>query len=113
VIVAGTASRESVHLIHEKRLHQLLARAEEQYDLLVVDTAAASISDDFIPFAKVVSAVVLIGGLGVARHDGIRSLAEQLDQIGIEPIGVVVNWVPTDTDAQRRPEPAREFVAAE
>jgi Mrp family chromosome partitioning ATPase len=112
VVVAGRASRESINLINEKRMRRLLARGQEQYDVAVIDSAAGSECEDFIPLAKMVRAVVLVGRLGFVQRQDAHALSEQLREIGVQPAGVVANGVPVDKNDRSRPESAPQLVAA-
>ena len=112
LLTAGQASADSIDLVDGKRMHDLIPRLQERYDLVVIDSPAAADSDDVIPLAKIASGVVVVGRLGVLRRRSARALSEQLRMVGVRPLGVVVNFAGKATQP-RGEESSRELVAAE
>jgi succinoglycan biosynthesis transport protein ExoP len=112
VLVAGSPSGDSIDLIDGKRMRDLLPRLQERYDLVVIDSPAASDAKDFLPLAKMVAAVIVVARPGVLPREAARALSKQLREIGVRPLGVVLNCVAPPKDV-RRAEPAPDLVAAQ
>jgi SAM-dependent methyltransferase len=93
VLVAGSPSGDSIDLIDGKRMRDLLPRLQERYDLVVIDSPAASDAEDFLPLAKMVAAVIVVARPGVLPRGAARALSKQLREIGVRPLGVVLNCV--------------------
>jgi succinoglycan biosynthesis transport protein ExoP len=93
LLVAGTASKSAIDLIDSSRMRDLVARSERQYDLVVVDSPASSESLDAVPLAKMVGAVIVVSRLGAVTRQAAAGLSEQLGDMGVEPLGIVLNSV--------------------
>jgi Mrp family chromosome partitioning ATPase/capsular polysaccharide biosynthesis protein len=91
VLVAGPVVGSPLDLVDSDRMRDLLASAHEQYDLVVIDSPAASEAEDFLPLAKMVRAVILVSRPGAATREAAESLSEQLRELGVKPVGVVLN----------------------
>jgi Mrp family chromosome partitioning ATPase/capsular polysaccharide biosynthesis protein len=91
VLVAGPVVGSSLDLVDSDRMRNLLASAHEQYDLVVIDSPAASEAEDFLPLAKMVRAVIVVSRPGAATREAAESLSGQLREMGVKPVGVVLN----------------------
>jgi Mrp family chromosome partitioning ATPase/capsular polysaccharide biosynthesis protein len=91
VLVAGPVVGSSLDLVDSDRMRDLLASAHEHYDLVVIDSPAVSEAEDFLPLAKMVRAVILVSRPGAATREAAESLSEQLREMGVKPVGVVLN----------------------
>jgi receptor protein-tyrosine kinase len=93
VIVSGPIPPNPTDLIESARMRDLLARAQEEYDLVVVDTPPTSIVSDAIPLVSEVSGVLAVCRLGKTTRESALHLASQLQRLDANVLGVVVNAV--------------------
>jgi Mrp family chromosome partitioning ATPase/capsular polysaccharide biosynthesis protein len=111
VLVAGPMVGSSLDLVDSDRMRDLLASAHERYDLVVIDSPAVSEAEDFLPLAKMVGAVILVSRPGAATREAAESLSEQLREMGVKPVGVVLNALGAP-DARRPSERTTDLAAS-
>jgi polysaccharide biosynthesis transport protein len=92
VVVAGRVPENPSELIDSDRMRQLITEAERDYDLVVIDTAPASLVADAIPLMSEATAVVIVSRVGKIRSDEAGSLREQLERIDAPSFGLVANF---------------------
>ena len=95
VVFAG-ANGGSANPVDWERLGESLAGAEEEFDLIVIDTAPLVSVPDAIPLLAHVDGVVVIGRVGKTPRAALARLKEQLDTVSAPTVGVVVNSVGKD-----------------
>jgi succinoglycan biosynthesis transport protein ExoP len=93
VLVSGSGIGSSLDLVDSHRMRDLLASVHEHYDLVVIDSPAVSEAEDFLPLAKMVRAVIVVSRPGAATREAAESLSEQFREMGVKPVGVVLNAV--------------------
>jgi polysaccharide biosynthesis transport protein len=93
VCVSGPIPPNPTDLIESERMHEVLARAGERYDLVVVDTPPTSVVSDAIPLVKQVSGVIVVCRLGKTTRESAAHLRSQLSNLEANTLGVVVNSV--------------------
>ena len=93
VLLGGRPPRNAAELIDSQRMADILAEAEQQYDLVVVDTPPVAIVSDAIPLMRQVDAVLVVARVGHITGDEMNRLREQLDKVGAPTVGVVANFV--------------------
>jgi tyrosine-protein kinase len=94
VVAAGPVPNNPSGLIDSERMRELMREAEANYDLVVIDTAPASMVADPIPLMSEATAVVIVGRVGRITSGEADSLREQLERIDAPGYGLVANFVP-------------------
>ncbi len=92
VVVAGTIPPNPSELIDSDRMRELIREAEENYDLVVIDTAPATMVADAIPLMSEATAVVIVGRVGRITSTDANALREQLERIDAPAFGLVANF---------------------
>jgi succinoglycan biosynthesis transport protein ExoP len=90
VLFAGARPANPSELLASERMQRALEGISVDYDLVVVDTPAAVVSDA-MPILAVVGGVVVVSRLGVSTAESIMELRDQLEKLDARTIGVVVN----------------------
>ena len=93
VLVAGPLAPNPADLLESDAMLELLRNAEEQYDLVVVDTPPTALVSDAIPLVRQVSGVLVVSRLGRSSRDAATRLQLQLENLRVHLLGVVVNSV--------------------
>jgi len=91
VITAGERPPNPKDLIESDQMQELLSRATEKYDLVVIDTPPTTVVSDAVPLLTQVSGVIAVVRLGKSTRAAAESLREQLDYFEAPTLGVVVN----------------------
>jgi capsular exopolysaccharide synthesis family protein len=91
VIAAGPIPPNPAELIESPRMQELIHRAEEEYDLVVIDTPPVSMVADAVPLMTAASGVVVVTRLRRTRRDVAAKVSEQLRNLGAPVLGVVLN----------------------
>lgn len=91
IIPAGPLPPNPAELLESARMQELLRQAEEQYDLVVVDTPPTSVVADAIPLVRQTTGVILVSRLHHTTRDAAEALSLQLRNLGAPILGVVVN----------------------
>jgi receptor protein-tyrosine kinase len=99
VLLAGWKPPNPAQLIESEHMHSLLKKAEETYDLVIVDTPPLSVVSDAIPLVSRVSGVVVVVRLVKNTRNSLIALKDQLVHLGAPTLGVVVNDVATRGDS--------------
>src|SRR5205807_4866132 len=80
-------------LLQSHLVGKFLAWLKERYDLIVIDTAPATVVSDTIPLITLVDGVVVVNRIGQTLREHARRLRQQLDHLNAPVLGVVVNAV--------------------
>ena len=94
VLLAGLIPPNPGGLIESTRMDYLLAEAERDYDLTIIDTPPIPLVSDAIPLIDRVQGVIVVGRLGNTDRDQARKLAEQLRKLEAPVLGVIANFAP-------------------
>ena len=94
VIVAGAAPPNPTDLLESARMRTVLGDLEQRYDLVVVDSSPVTVVPDSIPLLGRVSGVLVVMREAKSTSVGARRLRDQLDHLGIAPLGIVMNGTP-------------------
>jgi capsular exopolysaccharide synthesis family protein len=92
VLFAGHRPPDPIDLLQSASMASLLRQVEEDYELVVIDTPPAVVSDA-IPLIAMVGGVIVVGRLGNTLRDHARKLHQQLHNLDSPTLGVVVNSV--------------------
>jgi succinoglycan biosynthesis transport protein ExoP len=98
VAFAGPLPPNPADLIESQRMIEFMEEAEARYDLVVIDTSPAIVVSDSIPLLTRASGVLVAVRLGKTTREESEALHARLGNLGIEPLGVVVNDVKTEGD---------------
>jgi succinoglycan biosynthesis transport protein ExoP len=88
---AGPPPPNPTDLIESRRMDDLFREAEENYDLVVVDTPPTSLISDAIPLIRKVTGVLIVSRLGLSTRDEARRLRDQLQHLDAPVLGIVIN----------------------
>ena len=91
VVTAGQQPPNPRDLIDSEQMRELLSRANEEYDFVVIDTPPTTVVSDAVPLLTQVSGVLVVVRLGKSKRDAAESLREQLTNLDAPTLGVVVN----------------------
>lgn len=73
------------------RIGAILPELEQQYDLVLIDTPAASLAADVQAWAHQTDGALLVISLGQTRGHALRELVQHLQRCGAHVLGVVLN----------------------
>src|SRR5262249_16595204 len=96
-LATGKFSPGDYGLVASDAMRDLLARAREQYDLVIVDTPPVNIITDAAILAANADGVILVARVGVTQAPALRYAVEQLRHVRAVVLGVVLN----DIDLRR------------
>jgi capsular exopolysaccharide synthesis family protein len=94
VIFGGKPLSNPADSIESGRMASLISGAERRYNLIVVDAPPLSVIPDAIPLTQQVDGVIVVLRLGQTTRDGAARVRAQLENLGVPPLGVVVNSIP-------------------
>ena len=95
VLLSGGSFRNPTIVLESPAFHQLLAQAEHDYDLVVIDTPSTAFVSDAIPLLTEVSGVLVVTRLGHSTRVATSQLASQLANVDAPVLGLAVNSVPS------------------
>ena len=93
LLTSGPIPPNPSELLGSQRMKQLMNEAASFYDIVLVDTPPTLAVADASILAQVVDGVVIVVGSGEVSRDYVQSAKEQLDKVGANIIGVVLNKV--------------------
>lgn len=91
VITAGRRPPNPTDLIESGQMEDLLWKARDTYDLVVIDTPPTTVVSDAVPLLSRASGVIVVTRLGRSTRKAAESLQQQLTHVGAPTLGVVVN----------------------
>lgn len=92
VLPSGPIPPNPSELLDSENMRVLIARLQEQFQFVVIDSPALGAVSDALALVSEVSAVVIVGGLGRTTRDAGRALDKQFTLLGKKPIGVIANF---------------------
>lgn len=93
ILVSGPLPPNPTDLIESDQMRDLLKKAEQEYDFVVVDTPPTSVVSDAIPLVSQVGGVLVVGRLGKTGRGSMMQLRDQLANLDAPVLGVVVNAI--------------------
>jgi Mrp family chromosome partitioning ATPase len=87
----GSAGKSPLALLASDRMGELIAAAEDSYDLVVIDTPPTAVVSDAIPLVKHVSGVLVVTRIGKNTRQSALHLREQLHNLHAHTLGIVIN----------------------
>jgi receptor protein-tyrosine kinase len=109
VLFAGAVPPNPASLIESEAMSELLRRAPQEYDRVIIDTPPMARVADAIPLMSAVGGVVVVVRLGHTEREEARRLRSQLAHIDAPVLGLAINSAPSVTDyyaSPLRPSPA-------
>ena len=91
VVTAGRNPTNPSGLIASDRMRALIARAEADHDLVILDTPPVPVCSDAIPLLREVGGVIVVSYLGRSTRDGVGALLSQLRHLDVHVLGLVAN----------------------
>jgi Mrp family chromosome partitioning ATPase len=83
-------------------MRELLKELSQVADLIVIDSPPALLLADTAGLARAVDGVLIVAWAGTTRRQDLKNAARSLRQVGANPIGVVLNAVPTARESYYR-----------
>lgn len=109
LLPAGPLPPNPAELIESKRMAELLAWAEGEYDRVIIDTPPATLVADALSLFARVGGVVIVTRLLQSDRNAAVGLRDQLANTGAPVLGLVVNGVAAPADSSyyrtQAPEP--------
>jgi len=93
VIVAGPIPPNPAELVESRAMTDLIARASEAYEFVVVDSGPALVVPDALALMSQVAGVLVVSHMGGTTRDAAAQLRDQLDAVNAPVVGVVANRV--------------------
>jgi polysaccharide biosynthesis transport protein len=114
VLPAGPLPPNPAELIESKRMQDLVAWAEREYDRVIIDTPPAAVVADALSLFSQVGGVVIITRLQQSPRSAAEHLRDQLANTGAPVLGIVVNGVPAPPESSyyRPQEISKSFEAS-
>jgi capsular exopolysaccharide synthesis family protein len=95
LLPSGEVTEGAAALLHSRRLHELIALARMQFDVILIDTPPMLHLADARIIGSLVDGVVLVARSGRTSRDAASSVKQRLAEDGIPVFGVVLNdWNP-------------------
>lgn len=92
VLPSGPVPPNPSELLESEQMRELLAKLQEQFEVVVIDSPALAAVSDALALISEVTTVVVVGGLGRTTRDGGRELNKQFSLLGRKPVGVIANF---------------------
>jgi succinoglycan biosynthesis transport protein ExoP len=93
LVTAGTIPPNPAALLDSQRMQELLQKASQDYDCVIVDTPPLRFIADASIIGKMADGVVLVSRPGVVNSDAIRTTKALLENSQLPVLGMVVNSV--------------------
>lgn len=93
IIPGGPKTPKSTELLGSENMRTLISQLIGNYDHILIDTPAFLGLPDASTIAPIVDAVILVTKRGMIKKPALLATLQQLGQLGVQPSGVVVNYV--------------------
>jgi capsular exopolysaccharide synthesis family protein len=97
VLLAGGSTHSSAELLSMGRMSELLAVADEMYDVIIIDTPPMGLVSDPISLVHQVDGLLVVARVGTSHRDHAIRLMKQLRGLNANVLGVVMNGLQTGT----------------
>jgi capsular exopolysaccharide synthesis family protein len=91
VVTTGVQPPNPSELLGSQRLRDLLIQAQEQYDLVIIDTPPVLAAADASVIASMVDGVILLVRMGSTSKRAAKAAQERLRLVGARVLGSVLN----------------------
>jgi Mrp family chromosome partitioning ATPase len=95
-LTSGPLPPNPAELVGSKRMKSLLARLQEQADIVILDSPPIEAVVDPIILSTEVDGVLLVVRLGKTRRDTARRALHALQQVNARVLGMALNGAPTN-----------------
>ncbi|MBJ7328660.1 MAG: polysaccharide biosynthesis tyrosine autokinase [Solirubrobacteraceae bacterium] len=115
VLPAGPPPPNPGDLLESEAMASLLARAREDFDLVIVDTPPMTVVADAIPLLRHADGVLVVARMGATKRGALTLLREELVRLDATILGLVINGVKGGTSDYYTPpdrQPAASTVPA-
>lgn len=92
IVPAGGIPPNPTELVESEQMKAVIARAEETYDFVVIDTPPVLMVSDAIPLIMASTGVLAVSGLGVSTRTSAADLTDQLERLSAPILGLVANF---------------------
>jgi succinoglycan biosynthesis transport protein ExoP len=99
VVSSGPVPPNPVDLMDSVRMREIITDAEQNYDLVVIDTPPTNVVSDAIPLLRQVGGVVVVTRIDKTHRASVGRLVEQMQNLRAPVLGVVVNDLKDDARA--------------
>lgn len=99
VLSAGRLPPNPTDLLESERMIAVLAELDQRFDLVVVDSSPLTVVPDSIPILGHVSGVLIVVRESKSTNVGVTRLRDQLANLGVLPLGLVMNGVNSIEDS--------------
>jgi len=97
VITSGSLPPNPAELLASKRMTEIIQELSSQYDMIIIDTPPAIVSDAQILASKA-DGVIYVVRPGKTRRLAVQTPIEEFERVGANIIGVVLNRIPRNRD---------------
>lgn len=91
VLVSGPIPPNPSELVGSQRMKNLVDRARESYDCVLLDSPPVNIVTDPVVLATLADGVILLVKSGFTQHEMAREAKAKMEKVGAKIIGVVLN----------------------
>ncbi|MDR3495071.1 MAG: hypothetical protein P4L82_10760 [Ancalomicrobiaceae bacterium] len=106
ILPAGQASPDATAAFLGPRMVEIM-RWANQFDVVLIDTPPMQASNGALLLARQADQIILCARWGVCETADLAAAADELEQAGIKPLGVVTTMVEIDRQRQFEYRPAR------
>lgn len=94
ILPSGPLPPNPTELLESDRMHELMDRLEDHFDMVIVDSPPLPVLSDAITLVGHVSGIVVVTAVGVTTSDDIRDVSRLMGLHGAAVLGVVANFAP-------------------
>jgi polysaccharide biosynthesis transport protein len=93
LLVAGTVSSNPLAILDSPEMSQLVARARQEYDIVLIDAPPLPVTADVLTLSKLVDGIVFVSRPGIVERESAELAQETLGTSGQKVLGMVINGV--------------------
>jgi capsular exopolysaccharide synthesis family protein len=93
LLVAGTVSSNPLAILDSPEMSQLVARARQDYDVVLIDAPPLPVTADVLTLSKLVDGIVFVSRPGIVERESAELAQETLGTSGQKVLGMVINGV--------------------
>jgi capsular exopolysaccharide synthesis family protein len=94
LLPSGPLPPNPTELLESDRMHELMDRLEDHFDMVIVDSPPLPVLSDAITLVGHVSGIIVVSAVGVTTTDDIRDVSRLMGLHGGAVLGVVANFAP-------------------
>jgi len=91
---SGPLPPNPTELLESDRMHELMDRLEDHFDMVIVDSPPLPVLSDAITLVGHVSGIIVVSAVGVTTTDDLRDVSRMMGLHGGAVLGVVANFAP-------------------